>query len=160
MGYYVRITKSTTVIPNEHRNEVVKLWKLLNHPKFDERKRGGSYQGGKKAKAWYSWMTEDYDQTCNTVEDVLDMLGFEHELSQDGSVQVTEYDNKTGQEDIFFNTVAHLITGEMYWIGEDDDRYKWNFDAITAPLYDPIMADVLEEQKLLSTDKQELLSAL
>lgn len=150
MGYYVKITNSTAVIPNNNRAEVLRLWKLLNHPMFNDQKRGGRYEGGQKVKHWYSWMSDDYDQTCNTVEDVLDMLGFEHDLSEDGGVSISGYERKTGQENFFFNTVAHLVNGEMYWEGENGETEYWNFDAIDEQIFHPTMIKVLElEQQLL-----------
>ena len=158
MGFYVKLTKSTAVIPSQHKAEVLKLWKLLNHPMFNDKKRGGSYVDGQKAQHWYSWMDPDYDKTCNTVESILDMLGFDHDLTEDGGISISDYDNKTGQEQVFFNAVAHLVTGEMFWIGEDEETYYWNFDAITEPMFDPTMLKVLELES--KTDQEKMLEVL
>lgn len=128
MGYYVKIVESTCVIPNENKAEVLQIWKDLNNPENDCLKNGGSWKGGVKEKAWYSWMDADYDKTCHSVEDVLDQMGFDYGWQDNGDIAIGGYDNKTGQEDIFFENVSHLLTGNIQWQGENGefwtDRYQ------------------------------------
>jgi hypothetical protein len=124
MGYFVRVTHSTTVIPLAVKDEVLKIWKDLNHPRFNHKKLGGD--GGNSK--WYSWMDEDYDLTVQSCDDVLYMLGFQFEVIADGSILVQGYDNKSGQEEFFFSSVAHLIEGGMEWAGEDGEKFSWKFD--------------------------------
>jgi hypothetical protein len=147
MGYEVKIRDSSAVIPTEHKATILQIWKTLNHPRFDSKKRGGSCIAGKMVEKWYSWMTPDYDKTCRTVESVLDMLGFEYEVLANGDVVIIGYDSKKGQETVFFNAVAHLVTGQISWLGEGagdfDDDYVWDFDAIVDPLYHPDLFDQL-----------------
>jgi len=127
MGYYVSITKSDCKIAAEVKSRVYKTWCDLNHPRNNHQKRGGSYSGGAQTAWWYSWMTEHYDQECKTVEEILDMLGFGYDKIADGSILVTDYDSKTGQEELFFKAVAHLLTGTINWRGEEDARWSWTF---------------------------------
>lgn len=127
MGYYTRITHSNAVIPTENLSEVYRRWCELNAPANEHLKSGGSYQGGKRVESWYSWMTSDYDKTCKTAEEILDMLGFEFQLTERG-IEITNYDSKTGQEDLFFERVKDLVNGEIDWVGEDGYQYQWNFD--------------------------------
>ena len=143
MGYYVQITESTTVIPNENKAKVLHIWKTLNNPKFNSKKRGGGYSGGKQVSYWYSWMTEDYDQTCNTVEEILSMLGFDQETLASGDILVTGYDNKMGQEQVFFDAIAHLVNGQMHWVGESGEHWCWDFDPIIEPIYDETLFELL-----------------
>jgi hypothetical protein len=97
-------------------------------------KYGGSWGGGgKRTSAWFSWMTADYDKTCTSVEEILDMLGFYYTV-KDNDIYITGYDSKTGQEDFFFQSISHLITGKICWIGEDDLEWNWLFDGSPTPL--------------------------
>lgn len=127
MGYYVQITNSSCVIDAVVKPQVYQIWCDLNHPRHNDQKNGGSWRDGKKAVFWYSWMDEHYDQTCKTAEDILNMLGFTYETLADFSLRITGYESKMGQEDVFFKAVAHLLTGEIAWRGEDNCEYTWTF---------------------------------
>lgn len=127
MGYYVELVHSNTVIDHRVKDRVYEIWCALNHSRNNHLKNGGSYSGGGKTAHWYSWMDEHYDQKCKTVEEILDMLGFGYEVLADGSVDVSHYDSKTGQEDLFFKAVAHLLSGQMTWRGEDGAEWTWQF---------------------------------
>jgi hypothetical protein len=126
MGYHVKIKNSTAVIPTEHKDEVLQIWKDLNRPENDDIKRGGAYREGTRHTAWYSWMPSDYDKTVNSVEEVLYELGFDTELDHEGNVLICEYDSKAGQEELFFKRVAHLIKGQILWEGEDGSNWVWH----------------------------------
>ena len=123
MGYYVKIVKSTCVIPNENKEEVLQIWKDLNKPENNHLKNGGSWKSGEQTAWWYSWMDADYDQTCHSVDDVLDQLGFDYGLSDNGDVAIGGYDSKSGQEDVFFEAVEHLLVGDIEWMGEQGEEW-------------------------------------
>lgn len=125
MGYWVKITSSNLVINECEKPAIFQAWCDLNDSKYDGQKSGGQYANGGKTKSWYSWMDADYDKICKTVEDILDMLGFEYS----GNLKIDGYDSKTGQEDIFFRELAkHIETPAIIgWEGEDGDRYYWAF---------------------------------
>jgi hypothetical protein len=134
MGYDVRITKSSVVIRSEVQSQVFKIWCDLNHPQNDHLKYGGNWSGARKENAaWFSWMTPDYDKTCTSVEEILDMLGFDYTV-KNNDIYITGYDSKTGQEDFFFQSISHLITGEICWIGEEGHGFNWLFDGSPTPL--------------------------
>lgn len=125
MGYYVKLHESTVVIPKENLEEAYKCMCRLN-VNYHDIKRGGSFRGDK----WFSWMDDNYPETCETFLDIIDALGFGYETTSDGNVRISYYDNKAGQEDLFFRSIAHLIPGEescMFWVGEDGDRWVWLF---------------------------------
>jgi hypothetical protein len=128
MGYHVRIVNSTLSIPDAVKSQVYAIWCDLNKPHNDHLKSGGGWSGGGKTQHWYSWMDEHYDQTCLTVEDILDQLGFEHVPNSEGGIDIVGYDSKTGQEDLFFQRVVHLLTGKIRWQGEDGGQWTWLFD--------------------------------
>lgn len=127
MGYYVKIKKSNVVFPAKNLPTILQIWKDLNKPENDAKKNGGSYKGGECVEKWYSWMEKDYDKTCNSVEEVLYMLGFDTDTIDNGDVLITGYDSKTGQEDLFFEAVRDYITGTITWQGEEGETFKWKF---------------------------------
>lgn len=127
MGYYVRIKSSSVEIPRFVQDQVITIWRNINKPEFNHLKRGGSYSNGRQNEWWYSWMDTDYHKNVNDCTDVLEMLGFDYSITDTGAVSVDYYDNKTGQEDLFFVAIAHLITGKIEWVGEDGECFAWEF---------------------------------
>jgi hypothetical protein len=127
MGYNVEIEKSSLTIPASQKGNVLKAWKEMNSPANNYRKHGGSFSGGGKNEHWYSWMPVDYDQTVQSVEDVLDLLGFDYTILDNGDTLITGYCSKTGQEEEFFEEVRQYIHGSVSWIGEEGDLFKWYY---------------------------------
>lgn len=128
MGYYVSIVKSDLEIPFSVQNQALAIWKLINAPEYNSLKNGGSWGGGVQKAWWYSWMEENYHETVNSCEDVLDMLGFEYEITDTGAILITGYDSKMGQEREFFVVISHLLNGGgIKWIGEDHEVFTWKF---------------------------------
>ena len=125
MGYNTRIKNSTAMIPAEHKDEVLQIWKDLNKPENNHLKRGGGWSKGEQNAWWYSWMPANYDQTVTSADDVLNELGFETVLDPDGNILICEYDSKMGQEALFFERVDHLLKGEILWEGEDGSEWAW-----------------------------------
>jgi hypothetical protein len=128
MGYNVTIKHSTATIPAKNKDEVLQIWKDLNKPENDHLKRGGAYRDGEKHTAWYSWMPANYDEIAESVEDVLTALGFDTVIGPFDEVLICDYDSKRGQEELFFKRVAHLMTGEILWEGEDGGTWVWRLD--------------------------------
>ena len=126
MGYYVTLDNSTAVIKKENQDEAYKILCDLN--KEDDLKRGGSFCGGKKTEKWFSWMDADYPEKCKDVIEIIEELGFDGEVDDEGDFHINYYDNKTGQEKLFFERIGHLVEGEMEWSGEDGHHFKWTFD--------------------------------
>jgi hypothetical protein len=134
MGYYTQTTDSHIEIPEKNLDAAyAALCELNNH---NELKRGGSYPGLTDAPEdkprkdkWFSWMDWNYHETCKSVKEILEALGFECEQS-DGTLNVYGYDNKTGDENVFFHTLAPFIPDGQYieWRGEDGYMYRWEFE--------------------------------
>jgi len=136
MGYYVSITDSTFTIAPENLDEAFRRLCALNDD--DNLKTGGRYgpptncnkndprpAGAEFHPArWFSWMDANYPTKCETACDVLMMLGFECEFLDDGSLIIVSYDNKTGQEQLFLETLSNLATGYIAWQGEDSSEWK------------------------------------
>lgn len=123
MGYFVEILQSNWTISHERFDEALQVLKDLNKPENNSIKRGGSFNRTGQTAWWFSWMEPDYDQTVTSVKDVFDMLGFDSEYTEDGDLQLTGYDNKTGQEDLFLEAVAPFSWGAIEWQGEDGSRW-------------------------------------
>jgi hypothetical protein len=127
MGYYVDIQSSDAVLSGEHLDDAYKAMCDLN--KRDDLKGGGSSQGGKMVAKWFSWMDEKYPETCKSVEEILEMLGFYVAVDpNNGDVAIDGYDNKTGQEELFLEAIAPWMKGEIVWQGEDGTCWKNVFE--------------------------------
>lgn len=140
MGYYVEITGSDFRLPKDKLDEAYELMCALNER--DDLKHGGMWGGGgtdgdshrpagqsfHPAK-WFSWMPADYPSKCKDAADIFRELGFEIEQDGDG-IKVIGYDNKIGQEHLFFEAIGHLVEEGSYitWRGEDNDIWRWFFD--------------------------------
>ena len=136
MGYYVHIEDANCKLPAKHYD--VAYWRMCELNKRDELKRGGSYSknedGTENVTKWFSWMEENYPETCKTALEILEELGFEVEDQEDG-LAIYGYDNKSGQEELFLASISDLLVtvDGMYdsgnkpfivWRGEDDMVWK------------------------------------
>lgn len=124
MGYYVRIEKSNARIPAANVKVAYETMCALNHDPTIK-KNGGSWSGGKKVEEHFSWMSPNYDQELSTAREILEELGFECTQLENGDLLILRYDNKTGQEDDFFEAISRYCEGEIEWVGEDGARWKW-----------------------------------
>jgi hypothetical protein len=72
-------------------------------------------------------MPEDL-RTLTDTKAVFAELGFEVRDDENGDLLISCYDNKTGQEDVFFAAAAPFIEeGEYDWTGEDGEFWRWQF---------------------------------
>ena len=139
MGYYVNIESSTFMIQKKDYEDAYVAMCALNQ--FDNVKRGGSYHKDKLTGAvtenkWFSWMSPNYPDTLLTTIEILEEIGFELNTSDTG-LEICSYDNKTGQEDLFLEACCPWASGEIYWNGEDGDRWMDNYDHMTVRRYYP-----------------------
>ena len=130
MGYYVTVQSADATIPADKLEEAFTRLKALNHdPKAH--KGGGSYGANGKTEAWFSWMSANYDETAKSAEDIFQELGFYTETQADGSLSITGYDSKTGDEEQFLDAVGDLFYTEdevgpyVHWMGEDGTQWVW-----------------------------------
>lgn len=135
MGYCVKLEKSTMFLPEKFYADALKIWNDLNLPENDHLKRGGGRHHGLSDVGsltptylytkWYSWMPHDYHLHPYTASEILELLGFVVRPVP-GGLLIAGYDSKTGQEELFISRAAHLMTGSMYWRGEDGARWAWH----------------------------------
>lgn len=124
MGYYIKLEESNFQIKKESDKKILKIWKELNHQKNNYLKRGGSSNGQK----WFSWMPENYDKTVKNCKEVLELLGFETEIENENII-ITDYDQKTGQEELFLKYASKFIDNHNYLIfrGEEGEYFAYYF---------------------------------
>ena len=129
MGYYVTTEESELRIRAEDKKLAYQAVCAINAPEYNHLKRGGSSAGGEWVEVWYSWMPADYPSETETLEDVLELVGFEIEHDDNGDIIGVSYGNKTGAEDIFMLALAPYVEDGSYilWLGEDGHRWMWKF---------------------------------
>lgn len=129
MGYYVTTTNARVKILKDNFEKAYKTMCDLNTT-HDHLKTGGSWSAGKQTAKWFSWMDANYPETCKNMQTVLEALGFDL-LFDPNTGDLTElfYDNKTGAEDVFIESIAPFIENGsfMEWRGEDGAQYRWEF---------------------------------
>lgn len=133
MGYNVNTTGINFTIPADKLEEACQALKDLN--KNDELKSGGS-SGPEGHKHWFSWMPEDYDETMDSAEEILNELGFdtesgfETEDGKPGDLSITGYDSKSGDQDVFLEALAPFVPDGSYvnWEGEDGTHWQCWFE--------------------------------
>ena len=121
MGYYVNITNSDFRIRSENKAAAYEAVCRINAPEYDHLKRGGSWGGDGKSESWYSWMPADYPEQTETLEDVLQLLGFEFRIEDNGDITDLAYDSKIGNEEIFLLAMSPYVENGSFirWRGED-----------------------------------------
>lgn len=135
MGYYTTIIDHDIYLKNNLFKMAYERMCELN--KYDELKRGGGFgqleeQGESKwnPNKWFSWMPYNYPDVYSTMEEILQAVGFELHLNEEGDLIGMEYDNKTGNEDYFLCCLAGLVKDGSYleFKGEGDtDYYRYSF---------------------------------
>ena len=125
MGYYVSGNGELRIKKENLDKAHEALMALQDAP--DKAKSGGSYSANER-RFWYSWMPEDL-RTLTDTKAVFAELGFEVRDDENGDLLISCYDNKTGQEDVFFAAAAPFIeSGDYEWTGEDGDFWAWEFE--------------------------------
>lgn len=160
MGYYVQLTDSDVILKQQVQEEILQRWKELNKPENNHLKYGGSWVGGKQVTWHYSWMDKDYDKKVDSPQEVLEMMGFEYDINEDGDIYITNYHSKTGSEDLFLKTIADLIEpgSTMLWHGEDGANFAWYFngkDMQEMDLKQALKLAVAEQSKALNGVQSE-----
>lgn len=121
MSYYASIIHSTLRLPKENFEEAYRRMCELNN--YDELKNGGRWTRikGKPIRqgAWFARMDENYPDTLDTAEQILNQLGFNTTTNDDGDVLIDDFEEQCGQEDLFLKTICDLLDGEIQWAGED-----------------------------------------
>jgi hypothetical protein len=131
MGYYVRLTKSDWIIPTENLDAAYEAMCALNER--DDLKTGGSWEGGQQTAKWFAWMDANYPETCRDTREILEQLGFEVSLVDEG-LSIDDYDSKTGAEDHFLRVIAPLSREDSYMNWKGEDGAHWRYEVIDGKL--------------------------
>ena len=119
MGYYVSLHSSDWEVP-----ESAELLAVLKEMpvKYHAIKRGGSSNG----ESWFSWVNDSEFENATTCEEIVNAFGF-GTTSNEGSFNIEEYNNKTGQEDVLLAVLAPFVKegSEMEWSGEEGERWLY-----------------------------------
>jgi len=139
MGYYITLKESTVSIPKKDEAAALEAIQKLGET-HDHLKRGGAWNGGEKTEKWFAWMPANLRE-ITTLKDMLESIGYEVKYnSPQDQWNITGYDSKTGQEDLFTWALAPFIVHtdvderaagtlpEMWWTGEDGAQYHWTFN--------------------------------
>lgn len=129
MGYDVMTEEAQLRIRAEDKDSAYRAVCAINAPEYNHLKRGGSFGPGEEREYWYSWMPADYPSETNSLEQVLELLGFELAHDDNGDIIDLSYYQKTGNEDIFMLALAPYVEDGSYilWQGEDGERWMWKF---------------------------------
>ena len=123
MGYYVLVDDARLVIRSKQVPSALEALKELDT--HDELKRGGSSNGAK----WFSWMNNINIQEQEDLSPIFRNLGFDEaytDLSTGDFHLGSFYDSKTGQEDLFLETVAPFVESGSFiiWRGEGGETWR------------------------------------
>lgn len=139
MGYYyVTTTGGEIRIPADKTAAAYAAVCKLNDR--DDLKTGGAY-GGEGVTAddprpegmdhhparWFAWADPNYPAKCPTLRDVFCHIGFAAYVSlDDGATIIGDYDNKSGDEQLFLAAVAPFADEGSWleWQGEDGAPYR------------------------------------
>lgn len=116
MGYYVAAMNSSCMIPTANIDAAYAAMCALSAK--PDLMSGGSYKDGKIVSRNFAWMDADYAIKCANAEEILNELGFYTETDDDG-LWITDYDNKSGDEDVFLDAISPYAKGMIEWEGED-----------------------------------------
>lgn len=125
MGYYIDVVDADFVIPAAVLDlAYVAACDLNNDPDV---KSGGSSSGAR----WFSWVSENYPETCKDIFEVMQEWRYECEQNDDGDLVFREFTGeKIGDEEQLFAALGPYAKENSFleFKGEDDARWRFTFD--------------------------------
>ncbi len=142
MGYYVELIEQNAKLLKSDLDKAYEIMCELNN--HNELKTGGSIGPqidrsldafGPHPNIWFSWMEWNYPETCENAMEIFDALGFDYDFDSEGSLILYGYDDKTGAEDVFLNSL-HALWKPIdnsepcfhAWRGEDGGMWAFHYD--------------------------------
>jgi hypothetical protein len=127
MGYYIDLTHAEWEIP-----ETAEVLQALKESvtKYHAIKRGGSSNG----ESWFSWINDKEILESSTVQNIFTQLGFDT-TATDSGFTIEGYNNKTGQEDVFFAVVAPFCAEGSYIEIRGEDGAEWQYSVRNGKLH-------------------------
>lgn len=129
-GYYVKLINSYAILYKENHSEILERWHEMNNKKYDNIKSGSVSDRTGILSKHYSWMPTDYDKITHTAQEVLKHLSFEFSENEKGDIIIEGFDNRSGQENLFFKKIGDLVPAGslMQWSVSGGGEYAWVFD--------------------------------
>lgn len=134
MGYYVSTIDNEFFLDKNHYIDVYNKMCELND--YHNIKRGGSFGSNTDPdpnerypkNKWFSWMDYNYPETCKDLFEILQSVGFEYSLDEQGNINSLNYPhNKTGNEEYFLCCFAGFVKDGSYIEFEGEDYAHWKF---------------------------------
>lgn len=85
----------------------------------------------KALRGRFSWVEPAEFTAARTLEDMLEVWGWDAEVTSDGHVTGIDFAReKIGDEDVLFAALAPFVKAGSYIeaLGEDGERWRWVFD--------------------------------
>lgn len=136
MGFYVELIEQNAKLLESDLDEAYKILCALNDR--NDLKTGGRWpreeKDGPHNGIWFSWMDWNYPETCENAVAIFQQIGFDVYAEDDGSIILTYYNDKTGAQHIFLNSLSSLwksrFDGEnpyFTWRGEDGSMWRYEY---------------------------------
>jgi hypothetical protein len=133
MGYYASVDEADFTIPAENLEKAHKAMCDLNR-RHDLKSGGKSPTGDPYEDKWFSWMPPRYHETLLSAAAILNELGFDVELENNGDISILAYDNKVGDEDIFLRAIAPFANEDSYLVWRGEDGSIWRNEVVNGEL--------------------------
>lgn len=126
MGYYVTLVDADFIIPAAKRAAAFAALKRLNGPEYDEYKVVSNTPGD---EARFPWMPTLWDETCTSIGDVLELLGFEFDYLRNADTAIYRYDGKWSDHiELFLSTLAPFVDdGSFLIFGGEQPMDFWKY---------------------------------
>lgn len=138
MSVYAFIKSSNVIIKEENQEAALEAIKSVNADHTnkivgspgEETRPENSKSVSDDANYWFKWLEWNYDELIHNLEEFFDKLDFGTEKKANGDIEVTDYANKTGDEEFFFRVLAPFINPGSYikWETDYKSKYRWDFD--------------------------------
>jgi hypothetical protein len=156
MGYYVSMNVNLT-IPADKVADCLKAINDLHTTDHREEMSGGSFQGGQQTAWHYSWVSHPPEGGFPNLVAAFDEWRYSAAETDLGDVEIQYFQGeKWGNDEVLFNAIAPFVNeGRIEVTGEDNDRWKYEFDGETFSRFDGEY--VYEDEE---PDKDELAAQL
>ena len=130
MGYCMNQQNSSFNIKPENEQKALEAIQALAY-RVEVDGSGGSYSGGKKTEAWYSWVTTREFVEAKSLSAAIQAWNWETEEDVDGNIVDIDFiGEKLGQDDVFLHAIAPYVEAGSFieMSGEDGALWRWVFD--------------------------------
>jgi hypothetical protein len=130
MGYCMEQQASSFYIKAENKQKALEAIQALAY-RVDVDGSGGSYSGGQKTEAWYSWVTTKEFFEAKTLPFAVEAWRWQIIEDAEGNVVDIDFNGeKLGDDDAFLHAIAPYVEANSFieMSGEDGALWRWVFD--------------------------------